>query len=363
MVRFACALLIAVLFSPIALAAGVFERKIERVEGDVWMTYRPDVLRQPVDGNTVFIVGAQEVIVVDAGGGPVSANESIRLLRTVTDKPVRRLINTHWHGDHTLGNARWAEVYPGLEIIAHARTREAMSGRAMNYVQDYVRDLPGFAEQLEKSVATGKRSDGTALTPAQIEHNRTFAADIRAYVASLVATKILPPTRTITDKLTLDLDGQAIEVSFPGEGHTDGDLVVWLPVQRILIGGDLVGSPIPFGTASYPKHWASDLDRIASLQPRLIVPGHGPVQHDLTYVGQLRALLLRIADQARAAADAKMPFEAFEKGLDLGATAAPFKGDDNQDFMFRETFLKPIARGAYNEATGKPIVQGALGKS
>src|SRR5262249_25048596 len=151
-------------------------------------------------------------------------------------------------------------------------------------------------------------------------------------------SKILPPTRTITDKLTLELDGKTIELFFPGEGHTDGDLVVWLPESKILIGGDLVGSPIPFGTASYPKHWAADLDKIAALQPRLIVPGHGPVQHDLTYVGQLHALLARIAEQAQKAADAKMTFEAFEKSLDLGTTAAPFKGDDNQDFMFRETF-------------------------
>jgi glyoxylase-like metal-dependent hydrolase (beta-lactamase superfamily II) len=285
------------------------------------------------------------------------------LLRTISDKPVRHLINTHWHGDHTLGNARWAEVFPGLEIIGHVKTREAMSGPAMNYVQEYIRDLPAFAEQLDKSVQTGKRSDGTSLTPEQIERNRRFAGDVRAYVTALVASKIMPPTRTITDKLTLELDGKKIELIFPGEGHTDGDLVVWLPEQKILIGGDLVGSPIPFGTASYPKHWAADLDQIVALKPRLIAPGHGPVQRDLTYVRQLHDLLARIAGQAEKAAAEKVTFEAFERSLDLGTTAAPFKGDDNQDYMFRETFLKPITRSAYDEATGKAIVQGALGKS
>ena len=114
-----------------ATGSGVYDFELRRLVDGVYVAVRPDVFRQPVEGNLVFIVNAEDVVVVDAGGTTASAESAIKLLRSVTDKPVRYLVNTHWHGDHNLGNAAFLKAYPGVEIVAHPNTIAARLSLAL----------------------------------------------------------------------------------------------------------------------------------------------------------------------------------------------------------------------------------------
>jgi glyoxylase-like metal-dependent hydrolase (beta-lactamase superfamily II) len=99
-------------------------------DSQIYLIRRPDALRQPVEGNVTFIVNEQDVVVVDGGGSPLAATNAIRLIRSVTDKPVSTLITTHWHGDHNLGNQVYRATFPMIRIISHENTEGDVPGAA-----------------------------------------------------------------------------------------------------------------------------------------------------------------------------------------------------------------------------------------
>src|SRR5215471_2906164 len=84
-----------------------------------------------VDCNVVFIVNDADVFVVDANDTPGSARESIAALKKITDRPVRYVINTHWHDDHVIGNAAWRDAYPGAALLAHEALAEYLPGKGV----------------------------------------------------------------------------------------------------------------------------------------------------------------------------------------------------------------------------------------
>ncbi len=110
-----------------ATGSGVFDRELHRIEEGVYVAVHPDVFRQPVEANLGFVVSDRDVLVIDTGGGRASAESALKLLRQVTDKPVRYVVNTHWHGDHNLGNVVFLEAFPGAEVISDPRTARPAS--------------------------------------------------------------------------------------------------------------------------------------------------------------------------------------------------------------------------------------------
>jgi cyclase len=181
----------------------------------------------PAVSNSAFVVLEDGVLVVDSHLKPAAAKALLREIAKVTDKPVRYLVQTHHHGDHVGGNP----AFPGAaDIIAHERTR------------------------------------------ARLEAWNPMKARL--------------PNAVIRDGITFHR-GREVRVFFTGKGHTDGDLVVWLPADRILIAGDLLfhGGNIGFMKDAFIADWIETMDALAALAPATVVPGHGP----LAEAGDLRA--------------------------------------------------------------------------
>ena len=205
---------------------------------------------------------------------------------------------THGHTDHTSGNGVYARAYPGLAIVAHRETRNLMA-----------RYTPGFAElfarrtaELKQQVASGKADDGTPLTTVQMAAVRD---DVRAREAidpdlRGMGDNPLPDLTFEQGSMAFDLGGREVQVKFLGRGNTAGDVVVWLPAERLAIVGDILVAPVPFTCSGFPVDWIGTLDAVAGLHPQAIVPGHGPVMRDLTYLHTVRELLVSVVDQVNA---------------------------------------------------------------
>jgi glyoxylase-like metal-dependent hydrolase (beta-lactamase superfamily II) len=145
-----------------------------------------------------------------------------------------------------------------------------------------------------------------------------------------------------------------------GKGNTEGDLVVWLPRERLLFSGDLLVEPIPYGFGSFPAAWIEVLDRVAALGAEVIVPGHGEPMRDLAYLRRLQAVLREVRAQVGASVARGLDLDATRKALDLSALEKDFTlGDDLRKFLWTAWWVNPIARSAWLEAKGLPIVQGA----
>lgn len=331
-------------------AADAYSVELAPLATDVWLVRRPEPLREPVEPNAVFIVNADDVVVFEGGGAPIVAERTIALIRSVTKKPVSHVINSHWHGDHNLGNQVYRAEFPGVHFVAHPETKKAMTGPPMAYVQRYgpmLSDLlRDWREQQEKGTLDERRA---ALLP-----------DIELMRDQLASVEIVPPDVLVEDKLVLQRGQREIQILHLGRGNTPGDLVLWLPQERILASGDLVVHPIPYGFGSFPADWIATLDRLAAFDFEVLVPGHGELQHDRAYIRRLQAMLAEVRRQVGESVAEGRDLEQTRAALDLSAFEQEFAGDDpDRRLKFNAWWKQPIARSAWLEARGEEIRQGA----
>jgi glyoxylase-like metal-dependent hydrolase (beta-lactamase superfamily II) len=148
----------------------------------------------------------------------------------------------------------------------------------------------------------------------------------------------------------------------PGRGNTAGDAFIFLPDERLLLTGDLVTMPCPFPGTAYFADWIHSLDALEARHASTIVPGHGDVQHDYTYVAMVRELISFTLDQARDAVKRGGSLEDFQKRVDFAPFAARFAGDDpvRRD-AFSNFYVQAAVARAYEEAKGE--VDASSGKS
>lgn len=331
-----------------------FDIELQVLTGGVWVVTRPEPERQPVMGNGVIIDNGDHLVVVDGSGSPLLAERLIERIKAITDLPVRTLIITHWHGDHHLGAYRFVEQWPDLEIIAHRFTREAMQGAPMDYLAELQLTLPDQLAALKPIAEQGRMADGSPVPDVL----RGDFSDLLNYdgliIDELNASRVTPPTRMFAELLMLDSGSRLMELRFFGPGNTAGDAVLWLPDERILITGDTVVAPTPFGSGSYPRSWAGVLERFRGLQPRYLVPGHGPVQEDPAYLELLTETLAMIAAQAEAAVAAGVDLETFKTTFDWQDYPAQFHHNEPRlRLRFEQWFEGPVLDAAFREASGQ----------
>ncbi|HEX4858758.1 MAG TPA: MBL fold metallo-hydrolase, partial [Usitatibacteraceae bacterium] len=243
-------LLISILavLSTLALPVHATDIDLTRIADGVYAAVRREPPGLTFVSNTVFILEADHAIVVDTGIGQATAAASIAALKSLTDKPVRYLINTHWHDDHHLGNAAWRAAYPGALVVAHANAVGELAGTGEANRKELLKEGPAFAQEIRNALAKNLNLAGK---PISAEERESFAADLtwaERYFRDTPSTPILLPDLEVGERLVLR-GKRRVEILYLGRAHTASDLVVWLPEERIAVTGDLVVWPIPlFGS-------------------------------------------------------------------------------------------------------------------
>jgi glyoxylase-like metal-dependent hydrolase (beta-lactamase superfamily II) len=209
-------------------------------------------------------------------------------------------------------------------------------------------------ERVQKALDTGFRSDGAPVSEPMREYYHYILDNLDLMNAELGRVKIATPTKTMTDKMTIDLGGRKVELLHLGRGNTRGDVMMHLPAERIIATGDAVVRPTPFGFGSYPRSWAQVLREVKAMDPRIIVPGHGEIMNgDFAYIDLLIETFDLIADQAAAFAAQGKSLEEARAEMDFSSVEERFTGGDPLlAIFFNAWFKQPIAKAAYNDATG-----------
>jgi glyoxylase-like metal-dependent hydrolase (beta-lactamase superfamily II) len=254
------------------------------------------------DSNSVLIVGPTSAIVVDSQMGPESARAVIAEIRKLTNKPVRQVIATHWHGDHFQGNEAYREAWPGVEFVAHTSAADEMRTRATKARDDDVarlrKELPAAEERLAKGIdRQGKPVDaeGRRLLSESITRNRR-------YLAALESVTFVFPTATIGEQATWHVGDREVRLMH-FRGHTAGDIAIFLPEERVLVTGDLVDD-MPFLGHGFPSEYLRTLDTLAALDWDTLVPGHGQVRKGKGHLRAVAAVFGAVyADVKQAVAD------------------------------------------------------------
>ena len=256
------------------------ERTVTRLAEGVYAIRHPDAPDEFPQSNTLVVIGRDAVLVVDSCYMPSSAREDIAEIRKWTDKPVRYLVNTHWHYDHTMGNGTYASAFPGLTVIAHTETKRNMAGYNPHWFERY----PKYTQQYREMLRTGKDEAGKPLTAERRKDlEETIPGRVPVAVEFAAIVDRMPDT-TFDREMAVDLGGRVVQIKHLGRGNTAGDAVVYLPAEKIVAAGDLLTHPIPYLGGGYPTEMPASLRALARLDAAVIVPGHGEILRDTRYL-------------------------------------------------------------------------------
>jgi cyclase len=249
------------------LDAGDARFEVKKVADGVWVAVAAPAYK--VNCNTAIIENDDGVMVVDTHSKPSAARVIVDKLRELTSKPVRYVVNTHFHWDHWHGNEVYPAAYPHAEIVSNQVTREAMVRKGLKRIQDHVRGVPAEIARLREELATAP--------PARRDKLEADLRLAKAYLAEVTVLKPALPTIAFERTMKLYRRDREIHLLHLGRAHTEGDVFVYLPREKVVITGDAVIGWTPYMGDGYPEDWAGTLDRLAQLDFTHIIMGHGDV--------------------------------------------------------------------------------------
>jgi cyclase len=250
--------------------------------------------------NSIAVINDSDVLVYDTFTRPSCAAAVLQELRKITSKPVRYVVNSHWHPDHWSGNEVYAKAFPGLDIIASQDTIQFMRNAAPAWPARFTNILAQKKAEFDKALNSEKNTDGSVFTPDQRQRSELDLALYEDFVNESKQIKRTYPNIEFETKLSMRHGGRDFYF-LTMVGDSESTTVLYLPKERILFTGDVVVYPIPYGTPK-PSQRIRDLNRILNeLNPKVIIPGHGPAMQDKTYLELLRDLTQSVVDQVRRA--------------------------------------------------------------
>jgi glyoxylase-like metal-dependent hydrolase (beta-lactamase superfamily II) len=353
---------IAVLLTGISLRASsddeLFSFEFQELRPGVWAGVRPDSPRFPVMGNTTFVISDEGVVVFDGGGASAMSEQIIEKVRSLTDRPVTHVVTSHWHGDHHFGVYRFAEEFPNVQFIAHEFTNQVFNSTRITYVDRQRNFVEKNREEFQKIVDTGKDSKGNTVSDGDRRDYAKIIEDGDVLDPEFNRSKVTPANITFTDKYSIQSGDRTIELLFLGHANTAGDIVMWLPEERIVATGDIVVLPSPYAFDVPPRPWAETLRVLNQLDYKMLVPGHGEIQTDTAYVDLLIEAAESIADQRDALLAEGKTSEEVEKSLDFSAFEDRFiHGSEYLKLYYDDYFEKPFRVAAMKALTGEPMVK------
>ncbi len=341
-----------ILFSNLSFAQ---DFEVQKITKNIYAVIRKEPPSLWFNPNTVFIIGKNDVIVIDSNISSSYTKEILAELKKLTNKPVKYVINTHWHEDHIIGNHVYREAFPNVQFIGHKSTIEDLPKIGGANRKGSIENGANFVKLLKTQIEKGESLTGKKITD---EERLGYASDIKlveSYLAESSNFQIILPTILVENRLELDQDGRKIEILFLGKAHTAADIIVRLPKENIVISGDLIVYPIPLiGSTSYPLEYGATLEKLLALKAKIIIPGHGKVMHDDAYLKLMIRLLSSIKSQIEASVARGENLEQTRKSVNLEEFRHAFAGDSqHKSFIFQNYVFLPATAAAYRQLTEK----------
>ncbi len=278
---------------------------------DVYLFRAPDIGNLYVDSNCVAVINDKSVVVFDTGARLSSASSVLNQIRRITNKPVSRIINSHWHPDHWSGNEIYARAFPGVEIMATSATRDYMARtvQSMRYVL-----RKGLNAHRQSAASDPGGSDARAALRIEEE----FVAEFEQLVPVL-------PNVTFDGRIVVQEAPRTFEL-MTLFGDASSVAVAYLPREKVLLAGDVIIYPLPYTPNGYLiSRWLESLRSIRAMDVSAIVPGHGPVLKGHEYLDLLIELISQVTVQVEHALETGVLTADLPKALHLEPIGARFR--------------------------------------
>ena len=241
--------------------------RFEKVAEGVYYATSAGIMN--VGANSPIFVNDDEVLMVESSITPAAARAMVNDIKAITNKPIRYVVDSHYHYDHAHGNQVFIS---SATVIGHENTYKRLQ---TNVLEQYtfltsVQPVPARVDGLKQRLAQEKDPEQKAAIERQIKTSLDYLEQVKE-------TKVTPPNLTLDRRMTLYRGSREIQIIYLGRGHTDTDVVVYLPKERTIATGDLMESVISYMGDSYPDEWIGTLDRLRALDFDTVLPGHGVV--------------------------------------------------------------------------------------
>jgi glyoxylase-like metal-dependent hydrolase (beta-lactamase superfamily II) len=284
---------------------GLFE--IEKVADGVFAAIaRPQAM---TNSNAAIFVLSRDVLVVDAHSKPSAAASLLGQIRKdVTDKPVRYLVNTHFHWDHTQGDRAYKTANPNVEIIASDTTKQLMTQLQRDRLKESLDSVPGMIDTLRARLARVSNQRERDWCNEQLRQLAAYRQEMESYPLEL-------PTATFGQTRIIQDSAGEIHLGFHGKAHTAGDIQVFSPSKKVVAAGDAVIGFLPNLNDGFPRPWPKTIDSLGELKFDRLIGGHGGVQHGRARMLQFRNYIEDLTARVARAKEAGTPVAELQKSI------------------------------------------------
>jgi cyclase len=302
------------------------------------------------DSNSTVVVMDDAVLVVDTQSTLTEARAEVKAIKHLTNKPVRWVINTHWHNDHIQGNQIYHAAFPGVQFVAQVSTRKDMALRATSELRDQVASLPGRLKQYRRFLAANVGPGGRPLDEKQRNVVEMRLRLFSKQLPDLRLTHIVLPNITFDTSMSLFSSGGEIRLThYPG--HTEGDVVVFLPDEKVLITGDLLDD-MPYTGDGSPKGLVETLHRLDALNFDLVIPGHGGIEKGHDHLRLIASLFESIVSQVQEDVANGSSLPETENSVNVNGFRERVTGGEEHATRAFDAFVPVAIERAYKEAKG-----------
>lgn len=332
-------------------SAVTHERTVVQVGPSIYVIRHADSPDGYPQGNTTVIIGERTVLVVDSGYLPSSAREDIAQIRQWTTKPVSWLVNTHWHPDHVRGNFEYRKAFPAIAIVA----QQATVALGRDYEGENLKRRPARLAAMRARVQSGIGEDGKPLsaeTKAELREALAGSAKVDEELRGDFRQDLADVT--FDTELNIDLGEREVQIRHTGPGDTLGDAWIYLPAEHLLLTGDLLAHPVPYFYAGYPSGELKTLRQLEQLDLTTIVPGHGEVLHDKTYlravIELLDSVITRVNAEVVREGSLSARLDKVRAAIDTAAYRDSFAGEDALNQSYFDESLEGLIQDAFQQA-------------
>ena len=226
-----------------------------------------------INCNAVIFEQEKDLLIVDTHSKPSAVVSLVaQLKKEVSQKPVKYIVNSHFHWDHTQGAPTYKRIAPHADIVSSEITRKLISANGAQRLKDSVEAaraaLPGYNEK-----------SAQAKTPQEKTHYQQVALETQGYINEMKNYQPELPNVTFDSDLMIHDKAHDLHLAFRGRGHTEGDVVVFCPQKKVIATGDLMHGFAPYIADGFPLAWPTTLQAVAMFPFEHLVGGHGAVQH------------------------------------------------------------------------------------
>lgn len=306
---------------PASAQAGVVRHRMTKITDTI---YRADAPGTPgINATSWVFINDSDVLVTDSEGSPASARSLLEGVKSVTDKPIKYLVDTHFHIDHAYGNAALPST---VQVIGSDFTRRMLLGpeaRTGVTFRNFTDPIPGRIATLKTQIAAETDPGRKATLQNQLASQE---ATLAVYTGNF---PLQPPSLTVTGSTSIWSGAKEFRIMWIGRAHTAGDVVVYVPSEKAVASGDILfKSMVGWQGDAFPNDHPATLDALKTLDIELVLPGHGDhIQGRAaidTAIGNMQGYLREEWRQAAAAKQAGLSPEDALKRIDLTAFSGAY---------------------------------------